>query len=320
LPSALRIVFMGSPPFADQALAALLDAGHNVVAVVSSPPSRRGRGRQLADNSVVRLAQQHSVAVLQPLSAKDAEFKEQFAKLNCDLAVVVSYGQILDAELLALPKLGCINVHASLLPRWRGASPIQSAIRAGDNKSGVCIQKMVLALDAGDVLASNEIMLSNESTGPWLFDQCATLGAKLVNDFVSEVNRTKKFPEGQPQDAAQITHCSKVKKSDGEIDWSHPAEEVYRQIRASLGWPGAFSKTPSGDNLKIHAAQLCADQQLTGEAGEVKFGESGQLYVCCDQGAIELLEVQRAGKSRISAKEFINGNSISASQKLGASL
>lgn len=311
---------MGSPPFADKALAALLDAGHNVVAVVSSPPSRRGRGRQLADNSVVRLAQQHSIAVLQPLSAKDAEFKQQFAKLDCELAVVVSYGQILDAELLALPKLGCINVHASLLPRWRGASPIQSAIAAGDNKSGVCIQKMVLELDAGDVLDSSEIILDDESTSPWLFEQCAQLGATLVNEFVEKANLSKQLPAGRPQDVAQITHCTKVKKSDGEIDWSHPASAVYRQIRASLGWPGAFSKMPNGDNLKIHAARLCVDEQLVGTAGEVKFGDNGQLYICCEHGAIELLEVQRAGKSRISAKEFINGNSISASQKLGAQL
>ena len=314
----LRIAFMGSPPFADKALAALVDAGHNIVGVVSAPPSRHGRGRQLSSNSIVRMAQENNIQVLQPQSAKSADFKAQFSEWGCDLAIVVSYGQILDSEFLSLPKLGCVNVHASLLPRWRGASPIQSAIKEGDDVGGVCIQKMVLKLDAGDVLASSEITLDSESTSPWLFDQCASAGAELLCEFVESAKKSQSLPEGTPQDDALVTHCGKVKKSDGEIDWTLSAIDVYRQIRTNLGWPGAFSFLPNGDGLKVHAAKLCSDENVSGNAGEVVIGESLKLYVCCEHGAIELIQVQRAGRSKTSAKEFIHGNNIGAGQILGA--
>ncbi|MAU93486.1 MAG: methionyl-tRNA formyltransferase [Planctomycetes bacterium] len=313
----LRIVFMGSPPFADKALAALISAGHNIVGVVSAPAGRYGRGRQRSENSIVRMALENNLVSLQPQSAKSEEFKEQFKALNCDLAVVVSYGQILDSEFLALPKLGCVNVHASLLPRWRGASPIQSAIKAGDELSGVCIQKMVLRLDAGDVLVSSEIPLDSESTSPWLFNTCAAKGAELLCQFIEQVNADKQLPEGVKQDERFASHCGKVKKSDGELDWAHSAKEVYQQIRASLGWPGAVSSLPAGDNLKILAAQLCANSNIRGQAGEVIIGEEFELYVCCQEGAIELVEVQRSGKPKTNAKDFINGNNISAGQILG---
>jgi methionyl-tRNA formyltransferase len=315
----LRIVFMGSPPFADKALAALISAGHNVVGVVSAPPSRHGRGRQLSENSIARMALENDLTALQPQSAKSDEFKEQFKALNCDLAVVVSYGQILDSEFLTLPKLGCVNVHASLLPRWRGASPIQSAIRAGDELSGVCIQKMVLKLDAGDVLVSSEIPLDSESTSPWLFDACADKGAELLCQFIEQVNIEKQLPAGVQQDEQFAVHCGNVKKSDGERDWANSAKDVYRQIRSSLGWPGALSSLPSGDNLKILAAKLCDNSNISGQAGEVIIGEDFELYVCCKEGAIELVEVQRSGKSKTTAKDFINGNNISSGQILGAS-
>ena len=314
----LRIVFMGSPPFADKALAALISAGHNIVGVVSAPASRHGRGRQLSENSIARMALENNLVVLQPQSAKSDEFKEQFKALNCDLAVVVSYGQMLDSEFLALPKLGCVNVHASLLPRWRGASPIQSAIKAGDELSGVCIQKMVLKLDAGDVLVSSEIPLDSESTSPWLFEACAVKGAELLCQFIEQVNTEKQLPEGVKQDEQLASHCGKVKKTDGELDWAHSAKDVYRQIRASLGWPGALSSLPNGDNLKILAAQFCTNFNIRGQAGEVIIGEDFELYVCCQDGAIELVEVQRSGKSKTNAKDFINGNNISAGQILGA--
>jgi len=314
----LRIVFMGSPPFADKALAALIDAGHNVVGVVSAPPSRSGRGRRRSENSIVRMALENDLVALQPQSAKSYEFKEQFRELNCDLAVVVSYGQILDSEFLTLPKLGCVNVHASLLPRWRGASPIQSAIKAGDELSGVCIQKMVLKLDAGDVLVSSEIPLDSESTNPWLFNECSIKGAELLCQFIEQVNIEKKLPVGVQQDEQAAVHCGKVKKSDGELDWNNSARDVYQQIRASLGWPGALSSLPNGDNLKILAAQLCDNSNISGQAGEVIIGEDFELYVCCQEGAIELVEVQRSGKSKTIAKDFINGNNISAGQILGA--
>ncbi|MBC8369895.1 MAG: methionyl-tRNA formyltransferase [Planctomycetes bacterium] len=307
---------MGSPPFADKALAALINAGHNVVAVVSAPPSRRGRGRQSSANSVIALATQYNLPVLQPISAKSSEFKAEFAALKCDLAVVVSYGQILDAEFLELPKLACVNVHASLLPRWRGASPIQSAIKSGDLVSGVCIQKMVLALDAGEVLATREISLNNESTGPWLFQQCAEQGAELITEFVNQVSRTKQLPPGRPQDEALVTHCGKVKKQDGKINWQQPATDVYRQLRANYGWPGSFCILPSKDNLIVHAAKLVLSDSIAGEPGQIIIGDNSEVFVCCESGAIELIDVQRSGKAKLTAKQFMNGNSIKSGEKL----
>jgi len=308
---------MGSPPFANKALTALVDAGHNVVAVVSAPPNRRGRGRHQADNSIVQFANKHEIPVLQPVSAKSKEFKEQFAQIKCDLATVVSYGQILDKEFLRLPALGCVNVHASLLPRWRGASPIQSAIKAGDTQSGVCIQKMVLELDAGDVLCSSEIMLDQESTTPWLFDECAQKGAELLCDFIGGVARSGQLPEGYPQDEGLVTLCSKVRKQEGKIDWQHSAEDVYRQVRGNLGWPGAFTRLPNGDNLKIHEARLDNDHQSDGAAASVSIEDNQRVFVNCSTGTIELLTVQRAGKAKVSAREFLNGATLKTNDRLG---
>ncbi len=309
---------MGSPPFANKALAALIDAGHELVAVVTAPNSRSGRGRQQSKNAVAELARQHNIELLQPASAKSQEFKSQFKNLNCDLALVVSYGQLLDEEFLAMPRIGCINVHASLLPRWRGASPIQAAIKAGDEESGVCIQKMVLELDAGDVLCSRSTPINQTTTSPILFEQCSVLGADLLVEFVDEVQQSGKLPDGVVQDIAAVTSCSKVKKSDGKLDFSLSAELVYRNLRAHLGWPGAHCYMPNGEMLKILDARP-TDHDGVIAAGEVLFEDKKRFLVGCGDGVIEIFKLQRQGKAEVDAASFINGSPIASGDFLNRS-
>jgi methionyl-tRNA formyltransferase len=300
----LRLAFFGSPPFADPAFAALLASGLEVVGLVTSPPRRSGRGRREAENPLVTSAEAHGLPVLRPESARDATFKQDFAAWQVDVGVVVSYGQLLDQELLDLPRQGCLNLHGSLLPRWRGASPVQAALLAGDEVTGVCLQRMVLALDAGPVVAARETAIAADEEAPALFARLSELGAALTVDFLQEVaDGGGVVPAGEAQDEAAVTVCRKIRKEDGCLDWSLPAAEVERRVRAMAGWPCGQTALPDGSGLKVHRGRMVAGAGAPGTVLEI--GDS--LVVACGDGAYAIEELQREGKARMAAADFLRG-------------
>ncbi len=307
----MRLVFLGSPPFATASFAALCRREEKPVALVTAPPRRAGRGRREAPNPLVELAEQAGVAVLRPASARDPEFLREFAALRADLGVVVSYGQILTQAFLDLPRFGCVNIHGSLLPRWRGASPVQAAILAGDAQSGVSLQKVVRELDAGAVLAERALPLGPRARADELAPALAELGAALLTDFLDEVGDGP-LPAGTEQDEARVTHCRKVKREEARLDWSRPAAELDRVVRAMSGWPVAHAELPGGGELRVHEAEVVDG---AGAPGELLAAE-GELRVACGAGALRLLRVQRAGKVLLSAEEFLRGAALSAGERL----
>ena len=309
----LRFGFLGSPPFAVDSLQLLLERGMTPSLVVTAPPRRAGRGRKNAPNPIAERAHELGIPLLRPTRAGDAEFINDLAGHELDLGVVVSYGQLLPQALLDLPKFGCINLHGSLLPRWRGASPIQAALRAGDVTTGVSLQKVVLELDAGPVLAEAPLNIAAKETCPELFLRVATAGAHLLADFLEEMGEGP-LPEGIPQDLSGVTHCRKINPEDGQIDWTSPAVELERLVRAMVPWPCAKTVVPGGDELKIHSAEVV---QSSGRPGEILGGPG--FLVACGQGALRLLKVQRAGKSAISGEDFLRGAALSVGNHLGLS-
>lgn len=285
-----------------------------MVGLVTAPPRRAGRGRREAENPLVTRAEAAGIPVLRPDSARDAGFQRDFAAWRPELGVVVSYGQILDEALLAIPDHGCVNVHGSLLPRWRGASPVQAALRAGDARTGVSLQRVVRELDAGAVLAERATAIGADEDAPSLTARLAALGAELLADFLREVGDGP-LPAGVEQDPALVTHCRKVRKEDGLLDWSWPAEEVERFVRAMAGWPVAQTTLPDGGGLRVHRGRLGG--RGAGAAGAVQV-DGEEIGVICGDGGVYLLEeVQREGKARMAAADFQRGAGLQAGDLLG---
>ena len=293
----MRIVFMGSPDFAVPSLDALVEAGHEVVCVYTQPPRPAGRGKGEQKTAVHRRAEQLGIEVRCPRSLKDPQEQARFAALDADLAAVAAYGLILPSPILEAPKGGCINVHASLLPRWRGAAPIQRAILAGDEVTGVTIMRMEEGLDTGPMLLWRETQIDRKSAGE-LTDELATLGAEALVEWLD----TPTPPVPQPEEGA--TYASKIDKAEARIDWSHPAEDIERQVRAFAPSPGAWFET-NGERIKLLAADV-ADS--SGAPGEVL---DDQLAIACGTGAIRPLKVQRAGRAPMTPTELLRGFSIS---------
>lgn len=252
------------------------------------------------------LAEQHGVPVLRPESASDPSFLAAFAAWEAELGLVVSYGQILRRSLLDLPREGFINVHGSLLPRWRGASPVQAAILAGDEQSGVCIQKVVEALDAGDVLASRALALSATERADELFERLSQLGAELLFDFVAELGQ--QLPAGVAQDESSVTHCRKLRRSDGELEWERSAIEIDRRVRAMYGWPWAQAVLPQGQQVRVLSGEPL-DQDHQTAPGTV-LATDGGIQVACGAGVFRIDQLQRVGKAVLPAAEFLRGTSI----------
>lgn len=311
----MRIAFMGTPDFAVPALHALHQAGHEIVAVYCQPARPAGRGRKIRPCAVQEAAEALNIPVYAPIKLKKhPEEFEKFKALNLDVAVVAAYGLILPAEMLDTPKLGCLNIHASLLPRWRGASPIQSSIWAGDAQSGVSIMKMDIGLDTGDVYLEGNLPITLQTTAQSLHDDLSTLGGKLIVQTLNDLtNNPSLIPTPQPEDG--VIYARQLTKEDGKIDWTLSAKEIDQQIRALTPWPGTYTSL-EGNLLKITKAAISKEKN-TSVAGTVTQSSNSLTVTCGDHHTIELLEVQLAGKKAMSVQDFLRGNSISSGTILG---
>ncbi len=300
----MKILFAGTPDFAATSLEALIAQGdHQLVGVLTQPDRRAGRGRKLCPPPVKVVAEQASLPVLQPTSARDPAVIETLRALDADVMVVVAYGQILNQALIDLPRLGTINVHASLLPRWRGAAPIQRAIMAGDPETGVCIMQVVLALDAGPVILCSKTPIEPQDTQGTLHDRLAGLGARALVDALAEVQVSGRF-ESRPQPEQGVTYAHKIGPDDLPLDWQQPAAVLERQIRALTPRPGA-SATLLETELKILEARVV--EALPGtQAGDVQVDRQC-LRVACAQDALEIQMLKPAGKKAMTAQAFLNG-------------
>ncbi|MDE0796702.1 MAG: methionyl-tRNA formyltransferase [Alphaproteobacteria bacterium] len=296
----MRLIFMGTPDFAVPALAALVDAGHDVVCVYSQPPRPSGRGHREQPSPVQKYAQAQGIDVRYPVSLKAADAQADFAALNADAAVVAAYGLILPKAILDAPALGCLNIHASLLPRWRGAAPIQRAILAGDTETGVTIMQMDEGLDTGPVLMTGKFPIGNETTASDVHDALAALGRELIVQVLSADLPT---PEPQPGDGS--TYAPKLDRAEGRIDWTESAATLDLKIRALNPWPGVWCERDDA-RLRVLAATPVPG---SGEPGTVI---DAPLTVACGGGALRLDRVQRADKSAMSADEYARGNPVPA--------
>jgi methionyl-tRNA formyltransferase len=299
----MRIAFMGTPPFSVPTLEALVKAGHDVVAVYSQPPRPSGRGQKLQPSAVQAAAERFGIQVRVPVSLKGAEEQAAFAALNLDAAVVVAYGLLLPKAVLAAPRLGCFNLHASLLPRWRGAAPIHRAVMAGDDATGVMVMRMEEGLDTGPVLATWRTPITDETTTGALQDVLAREGARLMVETLDGDLR------GAVQSVEGVTYAKKVSAEDAKIDWSRPAHVVLRHIHGLNPAPGAW--TMAGETrLKVLRVRLVPGR---GAVGTVI---APPLVVACGEGAVEIVELQRSGRGVQRADEFLRGFPIAAGTQL----
>jgi len=293
----MRIIFMGSPGFAVPALNALVEAGHGIAAVYCQPPRPAGRGKADRKTAVHERAEQLGLEVRTPRTLRDAEEQAKFAALGADLAVVAAYGLILPKPILDAPKGGCVNIHASLLPRWRGAAPIQRAILAGDAVSGVTIMQMDEGLDTGPMLLKRELQLDRKNAGQ-ITKELAKLGASALLKWIEDPSP----PEPQPENGA--TYAPKVDKAEARIDWNRPAIEIERQVHAFSPWPGAWFEA-SGERIKLLEAR--AGDDASGRPGEVL---DDCLNVAAGDGYVRPLRVQRAGRGAMTVDELLRGFAI----------
>lgn len=302
--SAPRLIFAGTPAFARASLQALCGAGHRPVAVLTQPDRPAGRGRRLTASPVKAWAVEEGLPVLQPVTLKDAAAVAELAALAPDALIVAAYGLILPPAVLELPPAGCINVHASLLPRWRGASPIQAAVLAGDRVSGVSLMRMEAGLDTGPVYARAEIALAPRETAGELHDRLAALGAGLLTERLSDILAGRLQPE--PQDDAAATYAPRIRREDALIDWTRPAERIDRAVRAYDPWPVCHTRL-EGELLRCWRAEpLPAGGGTPAEPGRILAAGADGIDVATGEGVLRLLEVQLPGRRRIAARDFAN--------------
>ena len=296
----MRLIFMGTPDFAVPTLNALVDAGHDVVAVYSQPPRPANRGKRLTPSAVHARAEELGLEVRTPVSLKGAEEQAAFAALNADAAIVAAYGLLLPQAILDAPKYGCLNVHGSLLPRWRGAAPVQRAILAGDAETGVMVMQMEAGLDTGPVRATAVTPVDRKTAGE-LTKELAHLGAGLMVEVLADMDRFP--PMAQPEDG--VTYARKIEKSESRLDFSKSADAVEQQVRAFNPVPGAFFEF-QGERYRVLAADI------TEAAGEIGTVIDDQLTIACATGAIRPTLIQRAGKPAMPLADFLRGNRIPA--------
>lgn len=296
----MRVVFMGTPDFSVPVLEALVDASHEVIAVYSQPPRPAGRGKKDRPSPVQQRAEALGLPVRHPQSLKGAEAQAEFAALNADVAVVVAYGLILPQAVLDDPQFGCLNIHASLLPRWRGAAPIHRAILAGDAETGVCIMQMEAGLDTGPVLLQEALTIGTEETTGSLHDRLSDVGARLIVDALAQL------PDLSPevQSDAGVTYATKIDKTEARVDWSQPAVQVDRLIRGLSPFPGAWCDV-TGERVKLLASRVVSGNAL---AGTVLQG----FIIACGDGAVEVTIAQRPGKKAMSAEDVLRGLDLGA--------
>ena len=295
----MRLVFMGTPDFAVPALRALLDAGHEIAAVYTQPPRPAGRGQREQRSPVHEFAASHGLAVRTPKSLKGQDIQREFADLRADTAVVAAYGLILPKPILQAPRHGCLNIHASLLPRWRGAAPIHRAILAGDAETGITIMQMDEGLDTGGMLRQARTPIGEQDTAQTLHDRLADLGAREIIAALQDVVAGTVRP--QPQPVEGVTYAAKLSRDEGKLDWSRPAAALARQVRAFDPWPGAWFEY-RGERIKVLAAAPVGGKR--GAPGTVL---DALPVVACGEGALQLLRLQRPGKSPLDAGDFLRG-------------
>jgi methionyl-tRNA formyltransferase len=298
----MRIVFMGTPDFAVPTLGEIVGAGHDVAAVYTQPPRPAGRGMRERPSPVEDFARAHGLDVMTPKSLKETDAQATFAVHEADVAVVVAYGLILPKPVLDAPHLGCFNLHASLLPRWRGAAPIQRAVMAGDADTGVCVMRMAEGLDTGPVCLSERVAIGANTSAGELHDQLAAVGGSLVGRALSALGRDTLACADQP--ATGVTYAEKIDKAEARIDWSAPASRVHDHIRGLSPFPGAWFEL--GRNGKTERVKVLRSEHAEG-AGAPGTVLDGALTIACGEAAVRLHQVQRSGKAAMSAEDFLRG-------------
>lgn len=304
----MRLIFMGSPAFSVPVLEALVAAGHEIVAVYTQPPRPAGRGKKQRPCPVHARALALTLDVRHPASLKEAEEQAAFSELRADAAVVVAYGLLLPQELLDAPAHGCLNIHASLLPRWRGAAPIHRAIMAGDRETGICIMQMEAGLDTGPVLYQETISIAPDETTAALHERLSDLGARSIVQSLKDLSQL----QARPQSSVGICYAQKIDKSEAQIDWSLPAEILDRQIRGLSPFPGAWAML-RGERVKFLGSALISCEQPLASEGTVLDDDLG---IACGSGALRITRLQRAGKSAQSSAEFLRGTPVIAGEQL----
>ncbi len=303
----LRVAFMGTPDFSVPTLKALAEAGHEIAAVYSQPPRPAGRGQKERPSPVQAYAESRGWEVRTPGSLKTPEAQADFAALDLDVAVVVAYGLILPQAILDAPRLGCVNVHASLLPRWRGATPIQRALLAGDAETGVTIMQMEAGLDTGPMLLKRSLPITRKTSAQDLHDALAELGASMINEALEGLDSGALAATPQPDEG--VTYAEKLDKAEGRLDWTDSAVALDRRIRAFTPWPGAFFEV---DGAKGRERVKVLQAELRDESGVPGTVLDGQATVACGEGALRLKKVQRAGKAPLDAESWLRGFDLPA--------
>ncbi len=314
--SVLRVIFMGTPELAAASLKALLaEPTFQIVAVVTQPDRPKGRDLKLQPSPVKQLALTAKLPVLQPQKAREENFIAALRQLQPDLIAVAAFGQILPKTILDLPRFGCLNVHTSLLPKYRGAAPIQAALLNGDHETGVTIMKMDVGLDTGDILTQRATPIRDDDNAATLHDRLAQLGAELLVETIRDYAAGKIQPRPQTHELA--THVPKIKKEEGRIDWSQPARAIWNRIRAFTPWPGAFTYL-SGESEKLTLLKLWRAEPIdyNGEAGTILQADKNGIVIGCGTGALRVLELQREGSRRMTAGEFLAGHPLIAGTRL----
>jgi len=305
----MKLIFAGTPEFAAQALAALIAAGHEIALVLTQPDRPAGRGMKLKPSPVKALALEHGLRVEQPLSLKNDEAQAMLADIGAELMVVAAYGLILPRAVLEIPARGCLNIHASLLPRWRGAAPIQRAIEAGDAETGITIMQMDVGLDTGDMLSIHPVAIAADETGASLHDKLAETGAHAIVDTLAKLDGLT--PVQQPEEG--VTYAQKLAKAEAQLDWNQSAEELARRIRAFNPVPGAATLL-AGEPLKLWLAEAVAGQ---GEPGTVLAADADGVVVAAGSGAVRISALQAPGGKRLAARDFVAGRPALVGTRLG---
>ena len=300
----MKLIFAGTPEFAVPALRALISAGHEIALVLTQPDRPSGRGMKLTPSPVKTSALAHNIPVFQPLTLKEAETQARIEAVQADAMIVAAYGLIIPQTVLQMPRFGCYNIHASLLPRWRGAAPIQRAILAGDPETGVTIMEVVPALDAGGMILKGSVPITERDTAQTLHDALAQTGAELVVQALDELEREGKL-YAEPQDEALVTYAAKLNKSEAAIDWRKSAQELSRQVRAFNPFPVAQASL-LGQPCRIWMALALPGQASPGVVTDVKDG----IVVGCGKGLLRIEELQMPGGKRLAAKDFLLGHPL----------
>lgn len=308
----MRLIFAGTPEFSRLALSRLHEVGHEIVAVLTQPDRPAGRGMKLAPSPVKQLALQLGLNVLQPQTLKHPVIQTQLKGFKADAMIVAAYGLILPQEVLDIPRHGCLNIHASLLPRWRGAAPIQRAIEAGDSETGITIMQMDQGLDTGDILWKESLPIEPDETAATLHDKLAQMGSELMVYALQRLENQHLTPV--PQSDKGATYAAKILKDEALIDWRQPAKVVDRRIRAWNPVPGAFT-LKDGHTIKVWQCRVC---EGSGEPGTVLAADEQTLVIACGEGAVQLLEVQLAGGKRLPARAFLVGHPLPPGSRFGS--